>query len=743
MADEVSYIMSPEELQGVIDSIDFNFPTLFNPLEWAFEEIARKVVGWSISAAELLARFFVTVGGKVWDFLQTIFTPIYNGLRAALNWVVDMVRESANWLWEKLSALYSGTASTVGSIWDTVKTSAVDVVSSIGDTLKNWISSITNFFQQGINYLGGYYEQVANWVGDKIDSTKQFFADEVIDPWTDWLGGFTDRIEGALRDMGGEFWRGLWGMPEQFIPLTGENWQRGARSMWDWFSKEVGGLADQFWSQITEFLVEFAPISPQNAPNMAASLIKLGGVTVGGLAAMTLGGELMHPLKQLGFGNLAAVIGDVVNYRAISGIIVGAVLGTTLRTPLTYWVNELMRPQLPGLGDIMKLAGEYALVPRDRQLALLSSDEGLQTLDQENRARFRELGAFQGYTDEMLEQLYELADRGEGYFFLKAVAGSGVFDEDYFRRALANTGYNIETIKFALDMFRRSASESSQGQFATTAFTRYRQGITDGEGFKHELQVFNYPPDKLDGYLLAAQLDRETTDVMLRVNAYKNLLSSGKITPDIFRDNVIALGIDPSKINVLLQEARITRGLDFAPQDETTLKGHYASIGIGAYKEGFIDQAELTRLLETLGYEQLEIGQLILSGDFQYTIDYKNDLLTGLLAAFAKDQISESDFREGLASIGMVPDRVEGIIFREQWKKLPKVKPPALPEVVPPYQTTTGKYQINTLTEQYRADMIKEEVFLKGLLDLQMPEDEAIARVAYEYTKKLAKTLAS
>ncbi len=723
------------QLEEMLAGIDIELPVFFDPLEPVLEYVTREGIRAVLWVVNKLWYYLTWVGSAFWDVFSPIVAAIINSVVNIGSWVVEMAQSGWDWLWNKIQTLLTEAHDTISNVWETVKTTATDVGSTVWGYLVNTISSIANFVQGGINYVGNYVYQIGQWLGDEIEKAKTFFADEIIDPWTDFLGDFVDRIEGAfqifdpfldiVRTEG-------WGT---FLPLTGQDWQRGARMIWQWFSDEIGGWVSDFWDSIIVWLAGFAPVSPEKSPDMAKNIMMLGAASVGGLAAMTLGGELMHPLKQIGFGQVAAIIGDVVNYRSISGVILGAILGATLRTPLTYYVNALMRPKIPDVRTLTALAGEYALVAPEQRLALMAGPGGIDLVDKENRRQFVELGKYDGYTDATLNKLYELADTPERYFFLSAVARLGIFDEGYFTRALMNSGYNPETIRFALDMFRRSAAEAVQATGATTAFRRFREGLTDQAGFVSELRMLGYAPDKIQRFITTGELDKQTDMTSDTVSGYRAALRANRITPDDFLIALSGEGITLDRASGYLRQEAAWRGGTLSPEGLDALKGAYSSIAIRAYKEGYHDRDWLITTLQTLSYTQAEIDQTLIRADLEYEVDHTADLVSAYKTAYAKDLIDESEFGNYLAGVIVMPERVDTLVTLETFRKLPK---PTVPKIKPPpkpYETKVGALRIRELIMLYQAERINDAELLNGLLELEMPRDQAEASVDYERTR--------
>jgi len=107
------------------------------------------------------------------------------------------------------------------------------------------------------------------------------------------------------------------------------------------------------------------------------------------------------------------------------------------------------------------------------------------------------------------------------------------------------------------------------------------------------------------------------------------------------------------------------------PPEAQRAKGIAASLAVRRYREGLTGKVEFGYEMLALGYTPDEIARYWLQALLEYETDFTMDLFTAYRDAYRKDVITEEEFRHGLESLGMVPERVDGWVYRENIRKMP------------------------------------------------------------------------
>ena len=709
-----------------------SWPWPFGAVQDWFEHLYQSVQGWVYSAAQRILDVLYDAASPVWSILYRFVNTSLSPLYSLFGWVADRVTDGVSWLGRQLVPLIAALSSQLTSTWDSVRAVTGDVLAGVAGTLSSWGSSIVGSVQGGVSTLMTFTRDSTAWVGDQVRGVQTWIVEEVSNPIASGFRGLGQSIGGFFVDLFRDY-RDWNRRPESMQSPEEQTAQRSsAGGIWGWLFDAITGAVSNFWDGVMGFFNRFIPATPDKAAGMVPGLLSLGAVAVGGLGLMTIGGELLHPLKQLGLGNIAAMVGDVINYRVISAAIVGALVGAALTIPLRAYYNALFRPRIPEVRELDGLVAHYALVAPSQRRELAQTPEGLRQLKELNVAEYKRLGAYSGYTDETLDKLAEVAWSPPPWRILQAIARDGTYDERMFRLLLVDARYEPEVIEIMLDMLRRTAQGVVQAAGSGRALQRYSDGLTDRAGLMQELQTLGYASDKLPGLQVLADLERQTDTAAEMVTAWRSALTAQRVTEGEFRGGLQAVGIQAERIDLYILQDRVRRGALGGPTDETTLIGRYATTAINGYRDGYLSDADLRSTLAAMDYSDREISQLALRANLEATLAYAHELELAYASSYKRGVLSDVEYDAALADLGMLPDRRALVMRRDTILRTPKVSAPrpAVDREVTEAQLTRA-YQGGLIDEaEYRSrlrarDYSGADVDL--LVNLAAPKDTATA----------------
>lgn len=544
-------------LKPVIDALKWVYDQLKPAIDRVWDWIWG-AINWLWGLVQpIFAHIWNTVSTWVswlWAVVEPIFDSIWNTVSTWVGWLWDSVSGAISNVWEQitsgLSWLWEAVSGAIGNVWGWIS----DWVGWLWDSISGWLSwlwdSISSFFgwlwdaiTGSFSWLWDAITSSLSWLWDSISSYLSRLWDEITEDFS-WMGDRLKELPKLLWDeIIDPFWDFIVHSWKSFSTFITEDLIGSIARGFAWFYNWIKDTIGSFWDLLEGFWGSHSPISPHDAPSVARNLLILAAVGVGGLAAMTVAGELLHPLKEIGLGHVAAMIGDLTNYRMISGVFMGAFLGSMLKTPLNYYFNALFRPWVLAIRDFMMLLSRDAFEHPEtlRTPELISSVDQLS--DGNRMGLINNFIGWYGYPGPYYGLFKELSYTRLGYFALAGIARSGFFDEEWFKEALARTGYSITAREALLDMYREQVRATRQRPAAYQIKRLYRDGFVTIEKSQELLAWAELLPSLVDIERYAMELERDydmrdlARDIILR--AY----SRGVITEKAAGDSLLRLGM--------------------------------------------------------------------------------------------------------------------------------------------------------------------------------------------------------
>jgi len=540
---------------------------------------------------------------SIWSTLQGIGSTIYSKAREAINVVWSWLIQ----LW--YNYIQPGVQAIVGGfkwIWDNTLSFAQSAVT----WAQNAYNAINQAWNSIVEKVSGAFEALSKQmaalpqaIGSAFQSAISYIYDTFKRIWDDILAPFgealMDKIRGILDTIGSVLW--------------------------------------QFFSGFYNTILSLGPINPLTAKDNVPMIMKLALEGVIGLGGAYIIGELLHPLKEIGLGHVAAMIYEASNYDIITGAVIGALATAAFGQPLKYAFNEMFRPYLLSWSDVMELHSRAFL-----------TDEELLTFMK-----------FYGYPDEFKRYFDELANTPLRYFALSAIARIGYFDEDFFREELNRSGYSQRAKEVMLQMYQQTANEAAKGYYGNVVISRYREGIIDRDGLNEELKMLGYPESLRKQLITGAELYYDLDTVKDYVNAIRQAYRYGKITLDELRAELASLGIRSDKIEriVAIEQARAKEDVGTTQEEEVRAYGR--GTAIKRFREGLITESELEQELRLMGYSSQWIERLKLVARLERDYDFAMSVLSAAKTAYKKKRIDDTRFIEILRSFGFTDEKIE------------------------------------------------------------------------------------
>jgi hypothetical protein len=575
-------------LSGPGDSI---FDDIFDWIANAISSITGAVDEWITWLWSKVTETIVSWITWLWSSSATWFEGVYSRLRAWGETIEELIADRVGELWTWIS---SGLGSLGGMIraWiseipdqlDYIKSAIVDKVSREVQNLRDlqlglydqtsrllsdsiaWLTTSVQSQLSGVvteirSLIPEWLYQPGQWIQQLLDGVATWLEEDIPGHSPRWTAIFDNIGSWIANQFSLMFREGVGEFPRVFA----NDLLVQLRFLGEGFNL----VFDQFTSSVTGFIRQLGPMSPETAVENYSSIAKVGATALAGLAGMTLAGSWLKPLGGAGLGNIAAMVYDMTNYKLITGAFMGAMTVSMLKTPLTYYFNDLFRPWLISPRDFMELMSRRAFSDPDTlQNPELSAT--MAKIAPAGGAQFEaSMVGYYGYRSEYLGLFRELANTRLGYFALAGIARTGFYEHKWFVEALARTGYSDTARKQLLKMYRVQATEARQGLVKGYIQRNVREGYFTLEEADTRLKEAAKIDDLDKIRVMAMAMDRDYQVNSMALDINLGTFSRGIITESECRKNLEGLLVDPSLVDVNLAREKlgIIRRITWTPPE--------------------------------------------------------------------------------------------------------------------------------------------------------------------------------
>jgi len=414
------------------------------------------------------------------------------------------------------------------------------------------------------------------------------------------------------------------------------------------FGEEIQEQFIQILNTISDMLVglistminmakSYAPITPKNAEDFALNVSKIVLTTGMGLGSAFLLGELLHPLKEMGLGHLAAMIYKATNYDLFTGAVVGALVDSTLRKPLRYTFNQIFRPWLPSLDDVIAFR-KRGLID-DKQL--------------------KEHLAYQGLADEWHPYFVELAKSIPGVSDLVRFVVRECFPLEKLPPAPPEF---VESLKM-WNMDEKWAKAYWEAHWELPAYEQlveaYFRGIISLEELRKYIVWHDYKPTPRPG------ISKSDVDIMNEL-IYRIpdkldarwMLRWGVINRDEYKELRKKNGLHPDWIEKVTEAEFLNNLVD----ERSAVKTAIASL----YVAGYFPEDVIRSVLSELKFIPEEIDLLLRQNEYKRIKEELDDMVSAYVTAFRYGHISLDELKAKLGELGIQDWKIQRIIEIEQ-----------------------------------------------------------------------------
>ena len=362
-------------------------------------------------------------------------------------------------------------------------------------------------------------------------------------------------------------------------------------------------LLDQVWPWILARAAE-GPASPSVALTraQAAAGFETGmGIFAHGLS-MLLSVDVLGSL-DLNATGLAGMIAEFAGFGNFSGAIQGPFFDAYLRTPWTYYVNEKLRPELPGVGDLLRFRSKRLF--GNEKWSELGGDF------------FRTYMAYQGFSDSWID-CYEndlYTEPPYRQLLIMQDDPAAADDDAWLRTKVLRLGYDDQDALYMIGGLKRRLTSYYDGRLIDLWLDRVKAGELDLGEFGDLIDSLGLPKPVRHRLLDLAGETWTFAYVKESITAAQDAYARDELTDAEFGDTLDALSLRPQQIDHLVRRARLGRLHKVyvtRPIDEAVKSG---GVYRTAYVAGLIPEVEYREVLAAAFYEDDVIAmRLVVDG---------------------------------------------------------------------------------------------------------------------------------
>jgi hypothetical protein len=652
-------------------------------VQW-FRDLWNAILAWFGDIKTWISTNISPLITGVWDWLVTIWHAIVAD-------VSGLITQVWGWIQSAVSGIIAGVQNIISVVWDWIESAAAEVIVGVGQLFNqvySWLgtgfSALTSNIATWFSSLSSTMTQFATDIGAKVGQINDWFSNEFIDPFVDWLIQFPLKFTASLDtmltaignrlviwfthespgfiDMMGKVWHGIWSTVyggilalstgfEQYMALFDKDWL--TRPVWVKVIETAEAAVITF---LGGWLIKgLFPLIGKALPDL--------GIWIG-LYAEKFGAWALTLLPRLGgwfTGNIINLLGS------------GLVLTAAATGKLEVLIDKFVTPAIVGvfnqfesLGPISPMSGAGMSTSIGKLATFTIAGLAGMTLAGEMLSPLKHIGL--GHVSAII---YDLIN----YKTLTA-AFMGVLAAVYIKTPL--TYY-----------YNRAARPMIPREQALVAMVQERK-ITVAE-YQDNLKWYGYP----DAWI------SKLTDIAYSTLSPRMLTSfanAGILDEGLLDHALEHSGYDDYTIPFIKQMMHSLSAGE--------LKVVSSGVAMSRYQEGFDDEPTLRQNLNALGVAPGVLNKYVFAAQLKYLYDYQTDLKTYYIDAYHRRAIEEPELRSNLAASGLLTDRIDLVVQAQKIKRLGAAAPESDPALSVQFDTVRDRRKKSLITRAQEIDAL-------------------------------------
>ena len=508
--------------------------------------------------------------------------------------------------------------------------------------------------------MGGAQQEFASTFQGWWDSMLEWFRRFTSWAATDLFPALWDTIQGGLSWLTGKF-----------------------KDIMDFFLTSLFGLGEKF-----------SPVDPSQVRGIIQSALGISFASVASLGALTIAGNMMHPLSERGFGHVSAMIGKVVGYEQVSDRSISPLLDALIRIPATYHFLEIFRPVIPRSIELETLWSKHEIT--QKQFQLWGSYTGWSD---------EILGIFQSalYRDPRLMELvrisevFQAAGTAPGHvaaWLQRAGLTPGNPADWWLTYKMAKAGYEGVDVPILVEAAKARAAMTANTLYLMQIRRFRRDGLIDAQEQEKLVAVAVKDPSARERRLLGMDMESQYEETADLIGLYIDQFRKDVITDVDLAVALHGLGVIPQRVSFLLAKEKVRK----LPKPATTAPGVVA---------------------RSLREQQTA-----------WIAVYKEQRRMGLL--------SDDDFRRQLLALGVIANYAEALVQMESLRSEKQQQQTAVSQALAASRALQAALARLAIA-RFQADLTDQAGLIRELVAAAYPQSLAQATAELEQVRKITR----
>jgi len=535
------------------------------------------------------------VGSQVWGFITWLsgqvssgLSWLWNAISGAVSGISSWITNGLSWVWNQissgLSSLSSFITSSVGWLGGQISSGLNNLWTAISSTVGNFAAQVSNGLKWVWDSLSGLAGDLLGGVVEALGSGLQAFWDWLLKHLT-WISQMIigainpviSAVQGFLMDVGRRI---LDGLTATFTPGSPDEELETAISV----------MVETMQTRVAEEVQTMYKSPPEEGAVLATArnVAVLYGVGVVGGHILGQAADAAHPLKHLGFADLADTITSSIGIGGVLSRIFNMPTEVGLLIPLRHAYNKMFTPEIPGSGDLVRMVVREAFDPKmvieapPEFIAAMAFQGFSKTwCDRYWTAHFEPIPLLQAYAnlwrgdwtkEEFMyalhiadvhpmwrEPIFNVAFRPPGARELGYGYDTNLYDRDDIVKYRRWGGLSLEDAEKAADAMIAYRLEAERNALRTEAMADYVAGLDDEAQLRANLTAIGGRPEMVELWVERARYRRDRDLVLDLMKTSVDLYVKGHINDQGLDQDLRALGIEADRRAVVIRDAKARR----------------------------------------------------------------------------------------------------------------------------------------------------------------------------------------